>query len=278
MKLFPVQWDERDEVAYQNQKRPLDYETLRDVIDLALWAGQLLLQNGAESQQVEETVHRLGTGLGCDWMDIFVSPNAIVITAISNGEFRTKVRRVVNLGVNMLILVEVSALVGRVRAGELNRYELRAELDRVSQLPSCYNRWFVAVMVGTACAAFSRLFGGDWVVFGITFLAAGIAMLLRQELQKQRLNPFLNVIMTAFVGSCIASVAPLLHISNQPRLALISTVLLLIPGVPLINAVQDLLKGYMLTGIARGATGAAIAACIALGLLLAMSLFKVSGI
>ena len=31
-------------------KPPLDYETLRDVIDLALWAGQLLLQNGAESQ------------------------------------------------------------------------------------------------------------------------------------------------------------------------------------------------------------------------------------
>ena len=33
-------------------KPPLDHETLRDVIDLSLWAGQLLLQNGAESARV----------------------------------------------------------------------------------------------------------------------------------------------------------------------------------------------------------------------------------
>jgi uncharacterized membrane protein YjjP (DUF1212 family) len=258
------------------EKRPLEYETLRDVIDLALWAGQLLMQSGAESQQVEETVHRLGTGLGCDWLDIFVSPNALVITAISNGEFRTKVRRVVNIGVNLLILVEVNTLVTRVLAGDLNRHQLRSELERVSQSPPHYHRWTVALMVGVACASFSRLFGGDWIIFGITFVAAAIAMLLRQALQKQQLNPFLTVIITAFVASSIASVTSLLH--RQPQIALVSTVLLLIPGVPLINSVQDLLKGYMITGIARGVTGGVIAACIALGLLLAMSLLRVSGI
>ncbi|HLU09529.1 MAG TPA: threonine/serine exporter family protein [Oceanobacillus sp.] len=270
--------DEHDKLLFEGAKPPLDYETLRDVIDLALWAGQLLLQNGAESQQVEETVHRLGTGLGCDWMDILVSPNAIVITAISNGEFRTKVRRVVNIGVDMRILVEVSTLVSRVIDGELDRHQLRAELERVSTLKPCYNRWVVAVMVGIACASFSRLFGGDAVIFAVTFLAATVAMLLRQELHKQRLNPFLTVIITAFVGSCIASIVPLFNLSDQPQLSLISTVLLLIPGVPLINAVQDLLKGSMLTGIARGVTGAAISASIALGLLLAMSLLRVSGL
>jgi uncharacterized membrane protein YjjP (DUF1212 family) len=137
------------------QKQPLEYETLRDVIDLALWAGQMLLQSGAESQQVEETVHRLGTGLGCDWMDILVSPNALVITAISAGEFRTKVRRVVNIGVNLQLQVEVNALVSQVVSGRLNRHDLRSHLVRVSQMPSCYNRLTVALMTGIACAAFS---------------------------------------------------------------------------------------------------------------------------
>jgi uncharacterized membrane protein YjjP (DUF1212 family) len=262
----------------QQNKPPLDYETLRDVIDLALWAGQMLLQSGAESQQVEETVHRLGTGLGCDWLDIFASPNALVITAISNGEFRTKVRRVVNVGVNLLVMVEVSALVDRVLEGELDRYELRKELERVSKMPMCYSRWTVALMVGAACAAFSRLFGGDWIIFIITFLAAALAMLLRQELQKRNFNPFLTVVITAFMGSSIASSAPLLHLGSQPQLALVSTVLLLIPGVPLIHAVQDLMKGYPMTGIARGVNAGVIATCIALGLLLAMSLFNLNGL
>jgi uncharacterized membrane protein YjjP (DUF1212 family) len=267
-----------DDSLSENDKPPLDYETLRDVIDLSLWAGQMLLQNGAESQQVEETVHRLGTGLGCDWLDILVSPNAIVITAISNGEFRTKVRRVVNIGVDMHVLVQVSTLVSRVIDGELDRHQLRAELERVSRLQPCYNRWIIALMVGAACASFSRLFGGDAVIFVVTFVATTVAMLLRQELLKHRLNPFLTVIITAFVGSCIASIVPLFHLSNQSQLSLISTVLLLIPGVPLINAVQDMLKGSMLTGIARGVTGAAISASIALGLLLAISLLRVSGL
>ncbi len=257
---------------------PLDYETLRDVIDLALWAGQMLLQSGAESQQVEETVHRLGTGLGCDWLDIFVSPNALVITAISNGEFRTKVRRVVNMGVNLRVVVEVSTLVDRVLTGELNRQELRAELERVSQSPMCYNLWTVALMVGAACAAFSRLFGGDWVVFGITFLAAASAMLLRQAFQKHGYNPFLTVVITAFAASAIAGIAPLFQLGNQPQLALVSAVLLLIPGVPLIHSVQDLMKGYPMTGIARGVNAGVIATCIALGLLLAMSLLGVNGL
>jgi uncharacterized membrane protein YjjP (DUF1212 family) len=103
-------------------------------------------------------------------------------------------------------------------------------------------------------------------------------MFLRQELQKLRLNAFLTVIITAFVASSMASVASLFHLSGQPQLAFVSTALLLIPGVPLINSVQDLLKGYMITGIARGVTGAVIAACIALGLLLAMSLLRISGL
>jgi uncharacterized membrane protein YjjP (DUF1212 family) len=86
------------------------------------------------------------------------------------------------------------------------------------------------------------------------------------------------VFITAFAVRVIASAALLFNLGNQPQLALVASVLLLIPGVPLINSVQDLLKGYMLTGIARGVTGGMIAACIALGLLLAMSLLKVNGV
>ena len=60
--------------------------------------------------------------------------------------------------------------------------------------------------------------------------------------------------------------------------ALVSAVLLLVPGVPLINAADDLLKGHLIMGIARGVTGLIISLAIALGLLLAMRLLGVSGL
>lgn len=262
----------------ESSRDTLSHERLTEVIKLALWAGQLLLQHGAESQQVEETIHRLTTALGCNWADILVSPNAIVMTALSGTEFRTKVRRVVAPGVNMTIVTDVSALHHRVESGELDLAGLRAELRRISDAPGNYPRWLTVFMVGLACAAFSRLFGGDWAEFGVTLAASSSAMFVRQTLQRHYFNAYLVAIVTAFVAGGAAGAAYRLGFVSQPQVALASSVLLLVPGVPLINAVQDLLKGHTVAGLVRGFTGGLIAMCIALGLLLAMALMGIGGL
>lgn len=265
--------------ANGNGEKPhMTREELRDVIDLSLWAGQLLLQHGAETARVEETVHRLGTGLGCNWMDILVSPNALVVTTHSGQEFRTKLRRVMSIGVDMNILAQVSDLSYRVNNGELERHSLRRELERIDGLPRQYNRWLVVLMVGLACAAFSKLFGGDWAVFLVTFLAAACAMYTRQELTRLYFNPLLITAATAFVAGLVASSAALFKLSPQPQTAIAAAVLLLVPGVPLINAAEDLIKGHMVTGIIRGITGMLLSLAIALGLLLALWLTGVEGL
>lgn len=261
-----------------HDKPPLSHEELRDVIDLSLWAGQLLLQHGADTQQVEETVHRIGTSLGCNWLDILVSPNVLIVTASSGLEFRTKVRRVPTLGVNMAIITEVMHLSRRVANQELDRFAVKAELRRITERKPVYNRWLVVFMVGLACAAFNRLFGGDWPSFMLTLVASSLAMFARQELTHRYFNNFLVIIVTAFVAGLAACLGILMNIGQQPQLALASSVLLLVPGVPLINAAEDLIKGHYVTGIVRGITGGLIAMCIALGLLLAMALMGVKGL
>ena len=259
-----------------SHKRPLAYHELRDIIDLSLWAGQMLLQHGATSQRVEESVHKIGTGLGCDWLDILVSPNVISITASSGAEFRTKLRRVSSLGVDLGKVTAVNDLSRRISNGELDRFQMRTELEHIDKMPRSYNRWLVVLMVGLACAAFSRLFGGDWTVFGITFGASAVSMFLRQELSHRYFNPLLVVVVCAFVAGCLASTAGLFQVSDQPETALAAAVLLLVPGVPLINAAQDLIRGHLVTGIARGVTGLLISLAIALGLLLALGLTGVT--
>ncbi|MBI5670974.1 MAG: threonine/serine exporter family protein [Chloroflexi bacterium] len=256
-------------------KTPLDREALRDVIDLALWAGQLLLQHGAESEQIEQTIHRLGTALGCDWMDILVSPNVIAVTTISGEEFRTKIRRVIGLRVNLTIISAINRLTRRVQHGELDRFGVRQELVRISSIPSHYNRWLVVAWVGLACAAFARLFGADWSAFAATFLAASAGMVVRQELTRLHYNAFLVVIVTAFVAGLLASAAVRLDSTATPRAVLAASVLLLVPGVPLINSAEDLIKGHMVTGIVRGITGLLYSLAIALGLSLAIQLMGV---
>ncbi|MCB9452710.1 MAG: threonine/serine exporter family protein [Anaerolineaceae bacterium] len=257
-------------------KPPLSRDELRDIIDLSLWVGQLLLQHGADSERVEETVHRFGTALGCDWIDVLVSPNVIAITSTSGEEFRTKIRRVVNIGVNMHRISAINRLSRRVVAGELDRFQVRSEIERINNTPPQYNRWVVVGMVGLACAAFSQLFGGDGPVFAVTLVASSVAMWVRQELTRRYFNPLLVVIATAFVAGVIASLAVRFNLGEQPQLALAASVLLLVPGVPLINSAEDLFKGHSVIGMTRGLVGGLITLAIALGLSLALQLMGVN--
>lgn len=262
------------------QKPALAYEELRDVIDLALWAGQLLLQYGAESHRIEETIHRLATGLGCDWADVLVSPSVILITTTSGGEFRTKTRRVVRIGVNLWVVSAVNRLSRRITAGELDRFQVRSELERISAAPPEYPRWLVVVMVGLSCASASQLMGasGDWTVFGLTFGTAVIAAIIRQILLQRHLSPQLITFACALAAGVLVGIAFRLNWSDKPEMILISAVLQLVPGVHLLTSVEDLIEGHIIMGIARGAIGIIVTLAIALGLLVAIRLMGISGL
>lgn len=259
-------------------REPLSHEALRDINELALWAGQMLLQNGAETARIEETVQSLGTALGCDWLDILVSPNGLLVTTNSGGEFRTRLRRVVHMGVDMTVIDEINTLSRRLESEHLSRAQVRQELQRIDNRQHNYNRWLVALMVGAACASFSQLAGGDTAATLVTLVAASSGMVVRQELNRHHFNMIFTVGTTAFVAGLIASTAAVFRLSETASVALASSVLLLVPGVPLINAAEDLIKGHLVTGIVRGLTGVLVSLGIALGLLLAMRLVGVSGL
>ncbi len=258
-------------------KPALTHEVLTDIIDLALWAGQLLLQNGASSHRVEETVHQIGTGLGCDWMDVLVSHNAIVVTTISAGDFRTKIRRVPKHGVDLTVVSAVNRLRYHISDNTLDPIQLRNELQRISTRKPMYPFWFTAIMIGLACGAFCRLFGGDYEAFALTAVASTVGMFIRHLLLREEFNTYLVVIAAAFITSLIAALGKYIGIHDYP-VALAAGVLMLIPGVPLINMVLDFVRGHINVGISRGILGLLITLSIAIGLLLAVSITGVSGL
>ncbi|MDX2077339.1 MAG: threonine/serine exporter family protein [bacterium] len=259
------------------QKPPLPHEELTDVIKLAMWAGQLLLQYGADTARIEETIHRIGTALGCDWLDIIILPEGIIATTVSGTEFRTKVRRVVRMTVNFSVLDEINHLSYLIVQGKADRFVTREELRRISDLGHSYNRWVVVGMVGLGCSALSRLIGGDFVVFLVTFFASAGAMFIRQELHKRHMNMMIVVVTTSFVAQMLASVGVLLNWGNNPRLAMAASVLLLVPGVPLVNSAQDIFQGFFTTGISRAINGTLITLGIAVGVVFASSLLRLGG-
>ncbi|GAL13965.1 putative membrane protein [Vibrio astriarenae] len=132
-------------------------------------------------------------------------------------------------------------------------------------------------MIGFSCACFSRLAGGDAVVFVMTFIASAFGMIVRQELGHRHFNPLLNFAATAFVTSTISAQAVIFSIGNRPTIAMASSVLMLVPGLPLINAVADMLKGYINMGIARFMMASLLTLATSVGIVASMSLTGIWG-
>ncbi len=254
-----------------HQRRILDHDELRDVIELTLWTAQLLLKSGAQSSRVERTGHLLGTGLGADWLDVVVMEEGLILTTSSGAEFRTRARRVSEIGVNLTTVERIASMTRQVRQGQLDRNGVRARLVELEGKGSSYPRLLVALSVGFACGAFSRLFGSDWIGFFTTCVSSTLAMLLRQELARRHYNPLMTVVATAFSAGIPPCLAHRLGILPSAEEALAASVLLLVPGVPFINAARDVLRGYLVAGIARGFRGLLISLCIALGLATALT-------
>lgn len=132
-------------------------------------------------------------------------------------------------------------------------------------------------MIGLSCGAFAHLAGGDWAIFAATFLASAVGMAVRLEIAHRHFNPLLNFAVTAFVTSLISAQAVIYQWGNKPTLVMACSVLMLVPGFPLINSVADMLKGYLNTGIARFMMATLLTLATCLGIIAAMFVTGVWG-
>jgi len=67
------------------------------------------------------------------------------------------------------------------------------------------------------------------------------------------------------------------EIGEDPKIAMAASVLLLVPGFPLINAVSDMLKGYINMGIARWVFATLLAISVSIGIVAALTVMGISG-
>ena len=91
-------------------------------------------------------------------------------------------------------------------------------------------------------------------------------------MQKRKINHYIIFIVSAFIASLCASVSLLFDITSE--IAIATSVLYLVPVVPLINGVIDIVEGYVLTGFARLTQASLLIVSIAIGLSFTLLLVK----
>ncbi|WP_428772861.1 threonine/serine exporter family protein [Vibrio sp.] len=247
----------------------------RAISRLVAKAGQMMLAHGAESTLVGDIMRRIGLASGMSEVEVALSANALTVTTLMNDHCITTTRSCADRGINMRVITQIQRICIMMEKGILDYDLAKKKLDAIS--PERYNRWLVVWMIGLSCASFSRLAGGDWSVFAMTFIASAVGMVVRQEIGHRHFNPLLNFAMTAFVTTLISAQAVIFAIGNLPTVVMASSVLMLVPGFPLINSVADMLKGHINMGIARFVMASLLTLATCLGIVGAMGVTGVWG-
>jgi len=225
--------------------------SLESIAMVALDAGRLLMEAGASAASVDQIVMTVARGLGAERVDLRVGYASLAVTIGIGESGITRMRKVGHLGVNECMDQALRRLANRVARGEQTVLETRAELDRlVSETPR-HSPAVMAVAVGLACAAFGRLLGVDWAGTGPVFLAAGIGQFVRRELTSRHVNPFINCALVSFLCAVLGGLGSRWVGSGTVATAMIASILLLVPGVPALNAQNDILDGRPTLGSAR---------------------------
>jgi uncharacterized membrane protein YjjP (DUF1212 family) len=242
------------------------HPSLEAVAMVALDAGRMLMEAGACAKSVQAIVEMVARGLGAERADLRIGYASLAITIRVDETGITRMCRVGDIGVNQRLVQSLWDLGKRVAHHQSSTEETHATLNRLVTETPRHSAWMVAVAVGMACAAFGRLLGVDWYGTGPVFLAAMAGQYVRRELLRLHLNVFICTALVSYLSSVMGGLAARWAGSETSTTAMIASILLLVPGVPAVNAQSDILEGHPTLGSARAVTVAMVLIFIAAGL------------
>ena len=158
--------------------------------------------------------------------------------------------------------------------GEITPEEALRALEKIEHSLS-FRPWQLCVAAAVSSGGFAVMFGGGVAAFFVGVVTAGLVQALTCLLGRYRLEGMVSTL----VGSFFATLLPLLfyHFTHVGTVdACVAGALMpLLPGLAMTNAVQDTMRGDIVSGVAHGMNAILTATLVAGGALIASSLYHV---
>lgn len=177
----------------------------------------------------------------------------LMVNLSDNEHSFTKFQRCDKHGINMTTISLISKLSWKAIREDYSIERYAEELEAIASRPRNYTPVQVAIGTGFACGGFCIQFGCDWTAFFYASFAAAIGMYLRGLMLRKGLNNYMGIAIAAFISTVIAWATTYLPSSwtDTPLHPLLACALFIVPGVPLINFVDDMLDNYIQVGLTR---------------------------
>lgn len=236
-----------------------------DIIHVASEAGKIILENGGETYRVEQTITMICKSYGISSTESFVTPTGIIVS-ITNSENKTisLVRRIDSRTVNLRKVAMINDLSRKLVSTPLSMTEIKKEINHINTIPP-YSQITTTFFTASSSGFFTLLFGGNYKDFFVAFIIGALINYLSRYLDKLEVNSFLKNMLGGALAATIALIASALGLVGSMNTIIIGSIMILVPGISITNAIRDTIAGDLVSGVSRSVEALFVAIAIAAG-------------
>lgn len=227
--------------------------------------GRLMLESGSETHKVEETIDTFCRVNGLNKIQSFVIPTGIIATLLERKNHPlTELVRVSKRSLDLGKLAAIMDALTNYYMQKIYYSDLIAKLNDIKTMV-IYKKYEQYLSAAFAVACFSVLFAG-----GVNEFFASMAIGFLAQILVERFSFFqfpaqlINLLVSAAI--CLMATALVRYACLcSADILIVSSIMILVPGVTVINALREIIAGDLVSGSARGFDALIVAASIASG-------------
>lgn len=247
----------------------MDVEKTEMAIDCFLLAGRIMMESGAETYRVEDTMLRMAKSQNMADAQSYVTPTGIIF---SLG--KTQPTRITSISTRITDLqrvVLVNDISRKLTSGKITLEQAFNELKNIEK-----TNYFLPISIQVLAASltsscFLLIFNGNYNDILATFFAGGLGLYIVTVIHNITRVKFFSEFLAAVTVGLMATFSIHLGIGNEVDKIIISSVMPLVPGLTITNAVRDLMAGHFTAGMAKGAEAFLTAFAIGSGIALVVA-------
>lgn len=246
------------------------------LLNFAMLIGEVMLKNGAETSRVEDTMSRILHTSNCQTAESFVTPTGIFATLDHPDiELMTLVKRIEKRHINLNKIAKANQISRHFCDGDAT---LEASMYALKQVDDekPYRALMTIAATGVVAGSFTLVLNGTVVDMGIALLSGLLFGIIQFLLVRVDISKFFIDTIGGTISALIAYVF-FYHvgIGDNFELVVVSSVMPMVPGVAITNAIRDTLHGDLISGVARTMDALIVAASIATGVGIVLSVLLI---
>ena len=246
--------------------------TPRQILDIASYAGEIILTNGGEIYRTEDTISRICRTYGIKYVQSLVTPTGIFISIDNGQDSETIVRRIHNRNVNLTRISQVNEFSRALQTELLDYSTAMEELNQISKYERNYNKYLITFIVAMGSSMNVLLMRQNLINIIPVLIASITAQMITKIGFLKDIN-FVPEIVAGFITGTIAIISFNNGLGTHLSTIIVSSLLPFVPGVSITNAIRDAINGDLMSANSRGVEAALIAISLATGVAGALGVF-----